>query len=228
MQTVKIIKKNEVNFSFRVKKILDTFDINEQKGNFEKEFKIDIPQKFNIGVIYGSSGSGKSTLAKELFKENIITDTTFSWNKKNSFIDDFPKEKTFDEIYKCLFSIGLSSIPSWLRPYDVLSNGEKMRANLARALLTYDFFVFDEYTSVVNREVAKSCSIALSKYAKQNNKKIILLSCHKDIIEFLEPDFTFCMDTFQQNFHLAHVLHSNFTLKNVGEKIGKNLAFITI
>ncbi|MEP6900292.1 MAG: hypothetical protein ABJA66_01000, partial [Actinomycetota bacterium] len=39
------------------------------------------------------------------------------------------------EITTTLTAVGLASPPSWLKPYPVLSNGEKFRCDLAMALL---------------------------------------------------------------------------------------------
>lgn len=49
----------------------------------------------------------------------------------------------------------------------------------------------DEFTSVVNRDVAKSMSHALQRYIRQKDLKIIIASCHFDIIEWLQPDYVF-------------------------------------
>jgi len=96
-------------------------------------------------------------------------------------------------------AVGFSSPPSWLKPYAVLSNGEKMRVDLARALLeNRDVIVFDEYTSVVDRDVAKVCSLAVNKAIRNQKKKFIAVSCHDDIIEWLQPDWVY--DTNQQTF----------------------------
>jgi ABC-type ATPase with predicted acetyltransferase domain len=53
----------------------------------------------------------------------------------------------------------LNSVPSWYKPYQVLSNGEKFRADLARKLKSNT--VIDEFTSVVDRTVAKAASVSL-------------------------------------------------------------------
>ena len=80
-----------------------------------------------------------------------------------------------------------------------LSNGEKMRVDLARALLEdRDVIVFDEYTSVVDRDVAKVCSLAVNKAIRNQGKKFIAVSCHDDITEWLQPDWLY--DTNQQTF----------------------------
>ena len=67
-----------------------------------------------------------------------------------------------------------------------------MRVNLARAILEKrELIVFDEYTSTVNREVAKFGSYALQKAIRRLGKKFIAVTCHYDVIEWLEPDWVF-------------------------------------
>ena len=106
-----------------------------------------------------------------------------------------PKNKTIKEICQAFNSVGFSSPPSWLKPYSVLSNGEKMRVDLANGILSdKNLICFDEFTSVVNREVAKIGSYAIQKSIRKANKKFIAVSCHYDIIDWLEPDWIFCTD----------------------------------
>jgi hypothetical protein len=40
----------------------------------------------------------------------------------------------FDAVTAALAAVGLGTVPAWLRPFPLLSNGEKFRANLARAI----------------------------------------------------------------------------------------------
>ena len=88
-----------------------------------------------------------------------------------SVVDDMPKSAKIDDITKMFYAVGFGSVPSWLKPYSVLSNGEKMRVDLARAMLERDFVVFDEFTSVVDRNVAKTACIAINKAIKKTGKK---------------------------------------------------------
>ena len=113
------------------------------------------------------------------------------WESKKAVISHFD---TPDNGINRLSSVGFNSIPSWYKPYDVLSNGEKFRADLARKLKTGA--VIDEYTSVVDRNVAKAASVALSKYVKNNEiENVVLSTCHYDIIDWLEPDWVLNTDT---------------------------------
>ena len=82
----------------------------------------------------------------------------------------------------------------------MLSNGEKMRCDLARCLCDEnEMFVFDEFTSVVDRQVAQVCSLATQKAVRKDNKKFIAVTCHNDVQQFLMPDWIFNTDnmTFQ-------------------------------
>lgn len=185
--------KREIQFkeSFRNKSIIGKFDLNIE--NYKEHFqgKIDLENKeWNIGLIVGNSGTGKTTIAKQLFGENIIKEYLF--NRENSIIDDMPKEKSVKEITQIFNKVGFSSPPSWLKSYEVLSNGEKMRVKLAYNLLSDNKLIcFDEFTSVVDRNVAKITSTCIQKTIRKLNKKFIAVGCHFDIIDWLEPDWIF-------------------------------------
>ena len=88
--------------------------------------------------------------------------------------------------------MGLGSVPAWLRPYHALSNGEKFRADLARIVCERPApVVIDEFTSVVDRQIARIGALAFGKAWKRGAGKAVLLSCHYEIIEWLEPDWVF-------------------------------------
>jgi ABC-type Mn2+/Zn2+ transport system ATPase subunit/GNAT superfamily N-acetyltransferase len=189
-----ITKEVQADDTFRVSSVCSKFDIqtNHVVENFKGEINLD-NKEWNIGVIYGKSGSGKTTIAKQLFGDDYITEFDYS---AKSIVDDMPKEASVDDITRMFSSVGFSSPPSWLKPYSVLSNGEKMRVNLARALMEKkDMIVFDEFTSVVDRNVAKIGSYAIQKVIRRNNEKFVAVSCHDDILEWLEPDWVFNTDT---------------------------------
>lgn len=225
MPTFNIIKKNIVEKTFRVAQVMADFDIKLEHSNESFVGKIDLPEKWNIGLICGGSGTGKTTIAKELFYDNIIND--FEWTNE-SVIDNMPENISVKDIEKMFYAVGFGSVPSWLKPYSVLSNGEKMRVDLARALLEKDFIVFDEFTSVVDRQVAKTACIAINKAMKGTDKKFIAISCHKDIIEWLQPDWLYDTDEMKQVFQLARDQKKDLQSKVVGEMNGESLGDIII
>lgn len=193
MPNFNIIKENKIDLSsFRVKSVVDMFDLQLDKVKENFQGQIDLDENWNVGIIVGASGTGKSTIMRELFNDYVVENNKYT---SNSVIDDMPKGKSVKEITCAFNSVGFSSPPSWLKPYSVLSNGEKMRVDLANGILSdKDFIVFDEFTSVVNREVAKIGSYAIQKAIRKQNKKFIAVSCHYDIIDWLEPDWLFCTD----------------------------------
>lgn len=199
MQTFDIIRQVKPKKTFRVASIMGTFDL--QTENIIERFKgeIKMPNQWQIGLIVGNSGTGKSTIARELFKDAYITN--FDYNAE-SVLDDMPKDCSVEQIAKTFNSVGFSSPPSWLKPYSVLSNGEKMRCDLARAILSdNEMFVFDEFTSVVDRNVAKVGSFAMQKAIRKTDKKFIAVGCHFDVEDWLLPDWVFDTNTmtFREN-----------------------------
>ena len=148
-----------------------TFDVPE----------FDAPKRdgsWGIGLIVGPSGSGKTTL----LSDNYGISKPFVWDGSKAIASQVDFNK--------LMAVGLNSVPTWCRPFHVLSNGEAFRANMA-AILDNDTS-FDEFTSVVDRNVAKSCSHAIQRHIRNAGiKGVVFSSCHYDIIEWLQPDWVF-------------------------------------
>ena len=181
--------------SFRVAQIAGMFDMPVTK-RASRDFTFDSPpvgDDWKIGLIVGPSGSGKSTIARNLFGENLYT--YGNWDHDKAVVDGFG-DLPIKTITQYLIATGFSSPPSWIKPYRVLSNGEQFRCDLARALACgSSTVVFDEFTSVVDRSVAKVASAAISKRIKSGDatKRFVAVSCHYDIMEWLEPDWVLDM-----------------------------------
>lgn len=160
-----------------------------------------------------------------MFGEELISGFEY---KNKSVIDDMPKNKSVEDISRAFYSVGFGSVPSWLKPYSVLSNGEKMRVDIARSILEKDFIVFDEFTSVVDRQVAKVASMAVSKAIRKQDKKFIAVTCHYDVIDYLEPDWIFNTDTMTFSFTTGDDLNKRSRLENATDQNGENLGSIII
>lgn len=63
--------------------------------------------------------------------------------------------------------------------------------------ILYPLVVFDEFTSVVDRTVAKVCSAAIAKGIRQGHIpcRFVAVTCHYDVAEWLEPDWVLDMAT---------------------------------
>lgn len=197
MPTFDIIKEVKPKQTFRVASVIGKFDLKSEHIIEHFKGNIDISDNWQIGLIVGKSGTGKTTIAKQLFEKAYVTSYKY---EKETILDDMPKECSLEQITSAFNSVGFSSPPSWLKPYSVLSNGQKMRVDLARAILEKnDLFVFDEFTSVVDRNVAKIGSFAMQKAIRKTKKQFIAVTCHKDVEDWLLPDWIFDTDT--MTFH---------------------------
>ncbi len=190
------MKTCKVNPDEITAKISECFDYEFTGQSFYEPYqKPHLPQNFGIGVIYGSSGSGKSSLLQAFGEEEQI-----HWSVDKAIASHF---ESADDAIERLSATGLNSIPSWMKPYHVLSNGEAFRADLARRLKSGA--VIDEFTSVVNRQVAKSASYAIRKYVDKNHLTgVVIATCHSDILDWIEPDWTFNCDTGEMSVGRCH------------------------
>jgi hypothetical protein len=193
MPTFDVVKKWSRPSSFRSQAVSGTFTLSENE--MSKRFTGTIPLEddaWQVGVIVGRSGTGKTSIGKELWPAEYIKGFQYT---HESILDDFPEELSTADITRALCSVGFASPPDWLKPYENLSQGEKMRVDIARALcLSQDLIVFDEFTSVVDREIAKISALAISHGIRKTNKKFIAVTCHYDVLDWLEPDWVFCTD----------------------------------
>jgi ABC-type ATPase with predicted acetyltransferase domain len=75
----------------------------------------------------------------------------------------------------------------------VLSNGEQYRAVLARVLR--NDICIDEFTSVIDRNAARSLCVALQRHIqRQRIRNVVFASCHADFLPFLQPDWVLLLD----------------------------------
>jgi ABC-type ATPase with predicted acetyltransferase domain len=149
------------------------------------EMPEQMPDDFGIGLIVGASGSGKSQLLRRFGQAAAP-----AWQPQRSIASHFDSaEEAADRFY----AVGLNAVPVWRLPYGVLSNGQKFRADLARVIGSGA--VVDEFTSVVDRNVAISASRSLSAWVERTGaRRLVLASCHRDVERWLRPDWTIDTD----------------------------------
>lgn len=182
------------NFSsFRAEKVKSLF--NAESGH-EWSHTADIPieeMHWSIGLIVGPSGSGKSSIGKQLWGDSVVHDLYRNWPVDAPIVDGIAPDGDFKLVTGALSSVGLGDVPAWLRPFHVLSNGEQFRAGLARLVVEApDRAVVDEFTSVIDRQIAQIGAAAFAKAWRRNSgKQIVLLSCHYDVIDWLQPDWIY-------------------------------------
>ena len=185
--------------SYRAARVKSLFNA-ENGCNFDLEADIDVSGDWNIGVVVGASGSGKTSIGRKIFGKDLIHDYTKGWNKDKPIIDEIAPKGDFNEVTGALASVGLGDVPTWLRPFHVLSNGEQFRAGLARVICEKpEKIVIDEFTSVIDRQIARIGSQAFQKAWRRTNKngQVVLLTPHYDILDWIQPDWVFDTKTKQ-------------------------------
>lgn len=192
--------------SYRAARVKSLFNA-ENGCNFDLEIEdVDLTGNWNIGVVVGASGSGKTSIGKMIFGENRIVDLSKGWSYDKPIIDDIAPDGSFNTVTGLLASVGLGDVPAWLRPFRVLSNGEQFRAGLARLICEKpNEVVVDEFTSVVDRQIAKIGAQAFQKAWRRENPtgKVVLLTPHYDIVDWLQPDWI--IDTNNKKFSRGYL-----------------------
>ena len=178
--------------SYRAARVKSFFNC-ESGANFS--FDADVPVDdtgWKLGVIVGPSGSGKTSIGRMIWPDVGIYDGGAGWPDDAPIVDAIAPRGGFDDVTGALSAVGLGSVPAWLRPYRALSNGERFRAGLARVIAEgAERVIIDEFTSVVDRQIAKIGAGAFSKAWKRGGGQAVLLSCHYDVLDWLEPDWVF-------------------------------------
>lgn len=225
MPTQQITVACPVHDSFRVQQVAGMFDVPLAEKCVER-FQIELPEldePWEMGLIVGPSGSGKSTVAAKCFGNELYAGA--NWPTDKAVVDCFD-DLPVRQLIELFTAIGFSSPPAWVKPYQVLSTGERFRCDLARALAQVEsretrvesqnsfrkanFFgsslstldsrplvVFDEFTSVVDRTVAKACATAIAKGIRRGSIRcrFVAVTCHYDVAEWLEADWVLDMAT---------------------------------
>lgn len=187
--------------SYRAARVKSLFNA-ESGCNFDLTIDgVDLEGEWNIGVVVGPSGSGKTSIGKQIFGANRIIDLSDGWNNDKPIIDDIAPSGDFNLVTGMLASVGLGDVPAWLRPFHVLSNGEQFRAGLARLICDKpDKVVVDEFTSVIDRQIARIGAQAFQKAWRRENPtgQVVLLTPHYDVVDWLQPDWV--IDTKDKSF----------------------------
>jgi ABC-type ATPase with predicted acetyltransferase domain len=228
---VEVLNKTSDFNTYRAARVKSLF--NASDGS-QFALSADIPidgMEWQIGLIVGQSGSGKTSIGKQILGGNKIVDLYANWPKDLPIVEAIGPDADFDEVTGALAGVGLGDVPAWLRPFSALSNGQQFRAGLARVLVSGEGnIVIDEFTSVVDRQIAMIGALAFAKsWRRGGGRRCVLISCHYDIIEWLQPDWVFDTNgTFKKKTTLGQDQDSSLKLGRSISLTGNILNRITI
>ncbi|MBN3779904.1 ABC transporter ATP-binding protein [Burkholderia sp. Ac-20345] len=173
--------------SYRAARVKSLFNVDDG-SRFELDAELPIDDDgWQIGVVVGPSGSGKTSIGRQIGPIYAP-----EWPARKPIVDAIAPRGEFDAVTASLSAVGLGSVPTWLRPFGVLSNGEQFRAMLARLVCEAPpIAVVDEFSSVVDRQIARIGAGAFAKAWRRTGGRVVLLSCHYDILDWLQPDWVF-------------------------------------
>ncbi len=145
----------------------------------------------DVVFITGPSGSGKSVLLREL--EQAVPEN----DSINLAQIPLPTDRTVIDCFdndivtslKTLSLVGLGEVFSVVNRPCYLSEGQKYRFRLAKAIETDNRFIFaDEFCSELDRITAATVAFNIHKFAKRTETTFILASSRDDILIDLAPD----------------------------------------
>jgi GNAT superfamily N-acetyltransferase len=204
MPTITVRLDCPVARSFRACQVAGMFDVPLEE-RLAHELVAEVPgleEPWTIGVIAGPSGSGKTTLARAAFGSIYESPP---WPSDGAMIECLDGGgASMKTLAHLLVGAGLGSVPAWLKPYHVLSTGERFRADLARAVFTCGdpVLVIDEFAGSLDRAVAQTSAAALQRLLRSESvtapvrkpARLVALTCHDEIAAWLEPDWVLRLD----------------------------------
>lgn len=185
--------KTKVERSPRILEVAEAFGI----GLEDKEFivfdnlEIDI-KKGDIVYITGQSGAGKSILLRELQRQMKEEGKTVA-NLDEVVFEDKPLidqiGKNTNDAIRLLGLAGIGDAYLWVRKPGELSDGQKYRFKLAKAIEQgADVWVADEFLAVLDRVSACVIAYSIQKTARKCGATVLVATTHSDMVADLDPD----------------------------------------
>ncbi len=193
--TYKIDKrfKTRVQRSPRVLEIAEAFGI----GLEDKEFvvfdnlELEVRQG-DVVYITGQSGGGKSVLLRELASQmreegKSVVNLDDIWFEDAPLIDQIGTDT--NHAIQLLASAGISDAYLYVRKPPELSDGQRYRFRLAKAIETgAQVWVADEFLAILDRTTAKVIAFSLQKVARRAGATVLVATTHTDMVADLAPD----------------------------------------
>ena len=192
-----------------VRLVMDSFGIDTHHIRTKLLGPVDVVMSHgNIMLVTGASGAGKSVLLQALsgqymssglMKTSKVEHLAGDVRTLTPLPDGIPIFQYFadtygpDKAFSALCQVGLSEAMIFIKPFEVLSMGQRYRAMFADLILSdAQTWLIDEYCSNLDPITAKIISIRLRRLALRNKRFVIVAAANTEhFIEALSPDRIF-------------------------------------
>lgn len=196
----------DIPLSPYVRLIMDSFGIETSKISNRVVGPVDISlSRGSISLITGASGAGKSILLQALSSESMPYGVTKNFSGNSNFLktctlsalpDGIPIFQYFADLYgperafDALCHVGLSEAMVFIKPFELLSMGQRYRTMFANLILSdADVWLVDEFCSNLDPITSKILSVRLKKLAKRMGRFVAVASANTGhFIDALNPD----------------------------------------
>jgi len=149
-----------------------------------------------IILILGPSGSGKSTALATIERScpgSLVVERV-RFSPAAAIVDQVAATGAIEASLAILSACALGEPRLWIRRYAELSDGERFRARLARAIglqvgrSAAGPLLCDEFGSLLHRRAARAIGHNLRKIVTRRNLCVVVASSQDDIVTDLSPD----------------------------------------
>lgn len=156
-----------------------------------------------LTLVTGASGSGKSALGAAIARRlrargRAVVSAALPRDVRRALIDSLPRRHAL----RSLAAAGLADATLLARPVGLLSEGERARLGLARAIAAASSrparrrvtILADEFASTLDRATARGVCLTLARWARSAaaaNRRVVCITAHDDVLEWLRPDALF-------------------------------------
>ena len=149
-----------------------------------------------IILILGPSGSGKSTALAKIERScpGSLVVQRVRFSPAAALVDQVAPTGALEAALSVLSACALGEPRLWIRRYAELSDGERFRARLARAIglqvgrAAAGPLLCDEFGSLLHRRAARAISHNLRKTVTRRNLCVVVASSQDDVVTDLSPD----------------------------------------
>lgn len=148
-----------------------------------------------IVLLLGPSGSGKSSILQAIASQagEAVWVGRGKFPAGRAIVDAIAPKRPLSSALEILTACGLGEPRLWVRQYADLSDGERFRASLARAVgqslgQSAAPIFCDEFTAILHRRMAKAVAHNLRKLVSRRGLTLVVATTHEDVVHDLQPD----------------------------------------